>query len=452
MGDLKATQAGLRLRLKRLTGMLYRARARASWRWTAAESWAYQEAAFRRMYGFARARVPFYRDGEAYPPLPAEAGQGVLELLAGLPVLEKGDLREHNARFFPDPPLRLTSYHRTSGTTGTPIRLAATLWERGFQQALRDEWYRRICGTGHPRTLALSGFLSPSQEDRALSWTDRTTGNTHLSIYALGPENRGRVLELLDRVRPHVVTGYASAVHQLALLLRDRPESLRHTRAAVVTSEVLQPDWRARIEEAVCDRVYDFYSSQEGAHFVIECDHGAMHVQPQFGIVEIVDAAGRPCAAGETGRVLLTGLVRRSMPLIRYAVGDDAVSTGYATGCACGLGWPTIGAVMGRSEDLVRTRDGRQVGYLCFHATRSLDGIREAQLIQRDYERFTFRIVRAPEAPPAEQLERAIRAELARRLQTPVEVEFQYLDQIPRGARGKFRAVVVDFDSQTSPE
>ena len=103
-----------------------------------------------------------------------------------------------------------------------------------------------------------------------------------------------------------------------------------------------------------------------------------------------------------------------------------------------------MGPVIGRSEDLVRTRDGRRIGYLCFHATKTLTGIKEAQLIQEDFDKFRFRLVLAPEGfAIREQLEHSISQEVGRRLRSEPELVFDYVDRIPRGPRGKFKAVVV---------
>jgi phenylacetate-CoA ligase len=240
-------------------------------------------------------------------------------------------------------------------------------------------------------------------------------------------------------------------VQQLAELFPEGIDSNKNERVAIVTSEILEPQWRHSIESTLCRRVYDFYSSTEMQHLITECDRGSLHINPLVGIVEIVDEQNRPAEAGQVGRVLITGLRQRSMPLVRYEIGDMAESTGFDARCSCGLQWPTIGAVQGRSEDMVVTKDGRQVGYLCFHATKNLLGIKEAQLIQRSFSEFDFLIVPGDSEPDSRALnECAIRAEITKRLQDTIDLRFHYLDAIPRGPNGKFKAVVVAFDRNGS--
>lgn len=444
--NLKATRSGLNMRIKEVAELPYRSQVRRAWGLSRDDFWDYQLKAFGRSYGFARTCVPYYKERiAAYPPLPQKQEE-ILEFLSHLPVLKKAAVRQYNTELWAQPRLPLTSYHTTSGTTGTPLRLAATLWERAYLQSIFSDWLSRHLGKRKARTINLSGFMTPSSVDKELFWVDYLSGNIFLSIYSLSPANRDRIVELFERVRPQLIMGYASAMHQLALLLGDKIASSKAERIANVTSEVLDPAWRRTIEASLCKRVLSHYGSQENSHLALECTHGNLHIHPLVGIIEIVDADGRAVKAGDVGRVLVTGLARKSMPLIRYEIGDMAESTGYASNCLCGVGWPTIGPVQGRSEDLVKTRDGRFIGMLAYTTFKNLKGIKEAQLVQRGYENFTCRIVKSATEPvETGSLEAAIRGQLTERLQVGVEVKFDYVASIPRGPNGKFKAVAVEF-------
>jgi phenylacetate-CoA ligase len=43
----------------------------------------------------------------------------------------------------------------------------------------------------------------------------------------------------------------------------------------------------------------------------------------EYNWVEILDDDGRPCAVGQTGRIVITPLRKMAFPLIRYAIGDS---------------------------------------------------------------------------------------------------------------------------------
>ena len=352
-----------------------------------------------------------------------------------------------------NPLLHGTRFHTTSGTSGTPLRIAATISERAFAHANLEEWFLRITGNRWPKTLNLSGFMVPSSNSGEVAWPDKLSGDTYLSIYSMKNENLKPIRAEIERSKPRMIYGYASAVAELAALLAAEPPHGMVNRVAITTSEILNPDWRELIEQSLARRVYDLYGSQEGQHLVVECEAGAMHVNPLIGIVEIVDTAGEPCRPGEAGRVIVTGLATASMPLFRYELGDIAVASPLTIGCPCGSQWATIGSIQGRTEDLVVTPDGRRIGYLCFHATKNKPQIKEAQLVQRGYDQFVFRLVCRTNDKETGELETSLAREIVRRLQYAANIDFEYLQEIPKGPNGKFRAVKVEFapDQGDSP-
>lgn len=444
-GRFKATRVAINTRFKTLLAARYRGLARRAWSFSTEQFWDYQADAFNKIYAHARANVPYYHTRpELYPPLTA-TGATLLETLGRLPVLTKPVLREFNEQLWVQPLPRFTKFHSTSGTSGTPVRLPQTLWEKGFFNAIEAEWLKRLTGRAIPRTLGMSGFFS-DDPNQPLFWRDPVFGDAWLSIYALRPENADRIAEFLRKVRPQAIYGYASAIHQLARTLGDRVADSREERVALPTSEVLEPEWRSEIVANLAHKCCDHYGSQEGMHRCFEFE-GYYYIHPLSGVVELLDQAGQPAPAGEVGRVVVTGLYRRAMPLFRYEIGDSAYSTGYAIEPAGGLAWPTIGRVLGRSEDLVRMRDGRRIGMLSYVLLKEVSGIKESQIAQKGFEHFVFRLV--PNAEPGVDLkaiENQLATNLRKRLAIDCTVEFEYLDEIPRGSRGKFKAVVVEFN------
>lgn len=440
MGDLKATLSGLNSITKSLAGLPYRAMASKAWSMSSEEIALYQKRRFADVYESARKTIPYYVERpDSYRPF--SSSEDVTTFLSSLPIISKQTLREFNKDFYPRRLPMLTRFHTTSGTSGTPLRLAATLSERAFDKVIEEEWYKRICETRHPRTIYLSGFMTPKANEE-LYWRDRISGNIYLSIYSLINTYRDDIIALIRRFRPQLIAGYASAVNELAHFVGSELEDIKGNCIAVVTSEVLQPHWRVEIESSLCRHVYDSYGSQEGCHRAIECETGTLHLHPLVGILEVVDESGKAVAPGGVGSVVVTGLARSVMPLIRYDLGD-AVEVPMQSDCSCSLVWPAIGRVDGRSEDLVRTRDGRHIGYLCFHATKNITGIKEAQIVQLDYERFVVNLVKSDVDVNDDEITRSIQSQLVMRLRTNVEVEFKFLETIPRGSRGKFKAVVV---------
>jgi len=176
-----------------------------------------------------------------------------------------------------------------------------------------------------------------------------------------------------------------------------------------------------------------------------ECEAGRLHLWPEAGVVEVL-ADGRPAGEGEPGELVCTGLLNKEMPLVRYRVGDRgarAVTNGKP--CACGRTLPVLASVEGRIDDLVYTPDGRRVGCIDTIYDARLP-VREAQIVQEALDRVRVRYVPAPgfTAEAGGSITRAVRDRMG-----AVEVVLESVDEIPRGANGKYRAVVCQLPAET---
>ena len=111
--------------------------------------------------------------------------------------------------------------------------------------------------------------------------------------------------------------------------------------------EALSQEVRDACREQWGVPVTDTYSSQELGYLAIQCPTAERyHVMSELFLVEILDEEGRPCGAGETGRVVATDLHNYGMPLLRYDLGDYAQ---VGEPCPCGRGLPVLDRVVGRA-------------------------------------------------------------------------------------------------------
>jgi phenylacetate-CoA ligase len=430
--------------IKRVSGLPFRADVKRLERLGERDFWQHQEAALLRRYADARTHVPYYGDAAAGYPESLVATGDVVETLKALPILEKSVVKARTEDFWRRPYFLGSATDTTGGTTGGPLRYRAAFYELGYTNAILEQRYLRITGTRTPRILRLTGFLHGSAE-KDLWARIPGTSVAYLSIYHLHRDFRDDVSDRLRRFRPQLIHGYPSAIAQLAKLYADTGLPVSSLRAVTSTSETLYPEQRDVIEQALRTHVYNDYGSMEGQHLALECDHRSMHIHPARGIVELLKLdSEEPAQPGELGRVVVTGLLARSMPLFRYDLGDTAEATGYRADCRCGSRWPTIGRVYGRLEDLVKTRDGRRVGMISVSTLEKFDGILESQIVQRDYGSFVYRI-KPDKTLNLEDFERHVVADLRSRLQEDVSVKFEYVDSVGRTARGKLRSVVVQF-------
>lgn len=440
----KYSKYGLNRLIKDFIGLLYYVRCRSFYSFDENQFWKYQISQFEKNYKYALKNIPFYKVNN-YPNIEfsnCRSKEEFFKVVQQIPILKKDILKSNNSLFFNDSKF-LAKTHTTSGTSGTPLKLKANIFEKAELQMIKNYWFKKINGKLFPKLLILSGYYIPTG-DRSIFFKDKWTNDLHLSIYAINTQNRKEIIETIEKEGPNIIYGYASAVHLLAKVLGSYSIDNRNRMVAVTTSEILQPDWRNTIETSLVRKVFNFYSSQECAHGIFENEDGFMKIHPRMGFVEILDKNNHRATNG-FGKVVVTGFMRKSMPLIRYEIGDSIQSTDYHITDYSSPLWPEVGEITGRSEDLVWKSDGSRIGYLCFHATKQLDNINEAQIIQKGYESFECKLSIESSANK-KLIENHIQHEIEKRLDTKIFIEFIYLDFIPRGANEKFKAVVVNFE------
>jgi len=187
--------------------------------------------------------------------------------------------------------------------------------------------------------------------------------------------------------------------------------------------------------------VADNYGSSE-AFLAWQCPAGSYHVNAEHVLLEIVDEAGRPAVPGEMGRVLVTTLENRLMPLVRYEIGDYA--TAEDGPCACGRTLPRIGRVVGRGINLFRMPDGRlRSPWKLVAPLKILPRLRQFQIVQRTVERYAVRYV-AETALTGDE-EAAIRGAFREILGFAALVDFERMAAIPRAPSGKFMTALSEL-------
>ncbi len=340
----------------------------------------------------------------------------------------------------------------TSGTTGSPISF---YWDRELEWWNTVVYYRHRQWAGIRRGERYASILGrvivPQRRRRPPFWrVNHASNQMLLSSFHLHEENLPAYAEAITRFKPVMLEAYPSTAFVLARYLAAIGRKVP-LRAVHLSSETLLPVQREVIESAFDCRVFDYYGCAERVLAAGECDaHHGLHVFEPFGITEIVDAAGEPCPSGAHGRLILTGLHNRLMPLIRYEIGDT--SAFVAGGCSCGRSWRRIDPITTKAEDIVVTPDGRYISSsVLTHPFKPIDSIAASQIVQEAPERLTVKIVRRADYADADS--RRLLSALQERLGDEIRIDLEFVDNIPRGPTGKYRWVIsrvpLEFRGQT---
>jgi len=364
--------------------------------------------------------------------------------LKRLPTTPKIHVREKPDAFVSTVVARKGGLHRyfTSGSTGTPITMICSSDDHRRFVAAREVRSFGWAGSsiGRPRSM-MGGRMIISRQDAPppyyrWNWVEK---QVYFSAYHLSAANAHSYAEGLNRHRPEVLTGYASSYYLLAQFMLDQGLKLDYQpRALVLSSEKTTPEMKAVMRAAYGARAFEEYGAVENCMLATECEHGRLHVNPDFGIVEIVDADGNPVGPGREGKIVCTGLANRTQLLIRYEVGD--VGSWSIETCACGRNHlPVLEQLVGRLEDVVIGRNGHVM--VRFHGIFvNLPHVVEGQIVQESLDLIRVRVV-AKEGFGEPDM-RLMRQRLCEERLGDMQIIIERVPELERTERGKFRAVI----------
>jgi len=377
---------------------------------------------------FARKHVPYYRS--YWDSTPDKDHM----ILSNWPILNKADIRGNEAAFISDL-YQISSLVKvnTSGTTGTPMvfyfdRKSYARWfaiyyfnllEKNGINIKKDRWVniggRIIC--------------DPNQRVPPFWIHNYPMNQIYMSSYHLSDDNLRYYINKLENSGITYIVGYPSSINELAgWILRNKHALNLHLKAVFTNAEPLTGLQRENILQAFKCKVIQTYGSSEFALAASESSDGSMKIWAQTGVLEVID----PDENG-VGEFLLTGLVNKAMPLIRYKVGDSGkAETNNSI--------PTvIYKIEGRTDDMIHSKSGRTIGRLDPIFKKNLK-IREVQVVQVKEDHLVFRVVKDEGYSQIEE-EQLLR-EATKRLGDEFEINFEYVPYIERTKNGKFRAVV----------
>ena len=396
----------------------------------------------------ARRTVPFYSDRLAAAGW--RSGEALtLAQFRTLPLLTRRDIQDAGIALHSTaipPQFGPVHENRTSGASGQPVQvlrtaLDALLWQLN---TLRDHyWHQR----DQSLKLAAIRALAPGVADAPHGITAPGWGAASEALCVTGPSalltlNADIAVQAtwIKRHAPGYLLTYPSNLAALLMHFSQQGERLPGLRAVLTVGETVSATLRTICRDTLGVDIEDTYSSQELGYIALQCPvSGQYHVMAESVLVEVLDAAGNPCAPGETGRLVVSSLHNYATPLIRYELRDHAV---VGTPCACGRTLPTLARIAGRERNMVRLPDGTTHWPLVgFHRFREIAPLRQYQLVQRSLQSVEVRLVcdRALAATEEAQLGAVIKTALG----YPFELRFVYFErELPRPANGKFEEFV----------
>lgn len=336
--------------------------------------------------------VPYYKElmlKAQYNPVVDFSGPEDLQLL---PINNKAILKEESFEnlIIEGEYKNLSKYFSdsTSGSTGEPFTIYRYPYERAVQIA---KWLRVLFINGYSVRDKTFSIISPHR----LGY-----GNSFLQYLGLFRrkvvDNNLSPAETIREIiayKPDVVYGIASRFSLIAHELNMQDIRINNIKLLIAGGEVITESMREACREYMNVEITEMYGSVELGVMAYETRaRDGLHLCEDLTYFEFVDDDGIPAKPGQICRVVMTDLMGKLMPFIRYELGDRVVYCEHKD--KDGNAVRRIKRIIGRQDDFVVLKDGSRYPFTIFYdVLGNYTRIRQFRVIQKTYEIIHIQVV-----------------------------------------------------------
>lgn len=327
---------------------------------TESEIKSYQDEKLKEMVNYAYNNVEFYR--ELYDENNINIKEiSSLEDITKLPIITKEQIMESGEKIISkNSNKNKLRYITTGGTSGKPMGIYTDYDNEIIEWANVVGFWSRMGYTLDSSRAVFRGKKLPNIDKGKYYYYDPIKKELSISTFHMNDDNMYEFYNKLNEYKPEFFHGYMSAIVTFTKFLKKNNLKLKYKlKAVLATSENIYDHQRNFIELYYETRVFSFYGHTERLIFAGECELSTnYHVNPIYGIAEIVDKNNNKVKDGENGELIGTGFLNKHMPLIRYKTGDIARFK-KDNKCECGRNHQIIERVEGRwKQEMLVKEDG----------------------------------------------------------------------------------------------
>jgi len=311
----------------------------------------YKEEKLRELFLYAYNNIEYYRD------LINKNGinlikEDIHDILSGFPFLTKQSIRDNISSLAATNENKM--WRSTSGTTGSPLVFFKDRRSISYLYAMMHvaySWHGIMVGDKQARFWGTS--LNYKKKIIQLA-KDGLQNRKRLSAFNMSENECLTFFEKLLKFKPRFFYGYANSLYLFSSFLEKKDINWPLDLEAIIsTGEMLFDYQRRKIEQFFKCRIVNEYGSTENGLIGFECQYGNMHIMPTV-YVEIINRD-----KNGIGDIVITELNSRSIPFIRYRIGDRGKFTNSS--CLCGRPYKLLSLCEGRIDDYILLPNGNHV-------------------------------------------------------------------------------------------
>ncbi len=363
-----------------------------------------------------------------------------------VPVLEKKDVREFREEIRDvSLPLKYVGVATTGGSTGMPLKVYT---DKRFHFEVLGWRAFRWWGVSPADHVGIihrsvpSTFLS-KLINRCMWWPTR---RAYLNASSIMEEDISEFVHSLISQQTKWIVGYVGGIEKVADYILANNIHIESVRLVWSTSAPLLDFVRKKIEKAFGCRVMDQYGCNEVAHIAIQCPKcKGLHINSDFVHVDIVNKENETLGVGEYGDVLVTNLESKAFPLIKYRLGDKSEFLPYK--CSCGLPYPLLKSITGRTSDSILTPSGviLESAYMTTLFDDYTDCILNFRIYQRtDYSVNVYIVVDKTQPQRIASVVQTVRKILLSKSKNEIPISIECVDRLDDD-RGKNRYIISEI-------
>jgi len=247
----------------------------------------------------------------------------------------------------------------TSGTTGEPVLIPLT-----------EEDYFGVFCEGHVRSVWAAGIRKEDIVHVAFGFTpflglaaayDSCEHLIGSLVIPGGAWSSLMRLTMIKKLGVTVLMGTPTYILHLASVAEEHGINPRALGVRVICTAgepgaMSAPNTGLRLGKAWGSKIYDFCGTQETNCIAWMCEEGAAHLNEDLLYFEVLDPeTNEPVKPGQPGKLVITDLVQKTHPCIRFETGD--IVNGIETDtCGCGRTLSKFKGIKGRVGDIIKVR------------------------------------------------------------------------------------------------
>ena len=330
---------------------------------------------------------------------------------------------------------------QTGGTTGASMKVLFKEEDIHERYAILDAFREQYGYTFGKKTAWFSGksIVSVKDINRRVCYRDDLINKIRFfSTFHINNKNFEIYWNSLVNLMPEFIVGFPSSVYEICKIAESKKLKYPGTvKVFFPTAETVSSEHRITINKVFGCKVIDQYSASEGAPFIIECTSSRLHIHPLTGIFEVIDNAGMP---SNEGNMYVTSFSTKGTPLIRYDIGDRIKLSNSEDECDCGLNFPLVDRIEGRTNDYVFSAENGKVNLgNISNCTKGIKGIQFFQITQNIESEIEIKVVSDSSFTSAEQS--SFIYALKERVGNKMIIKLKVVPDIPKEKSGKFRMV-----------